>query len=247
MKSELSNQRLLEEIFNQILELSQKDKVKIYTKFFRANQGDICENDLILAVKIPELRKLIKKYYLDLSFMDIKYFLDSKYNEVRFFGQQVLKEQYNKTKSFDTKSEIINFLLQNHKSINHWNLVDGIAPTIGNFWIESNQLDQFIYYSQHESIWLRRISIVACLSLIRTKNKDYLNIVLEVLENNKSHKHEYIHKAMGWILRELSKTNEDLIISFLRQNWSNLSSVTRSYSTERIRRTRDIKLLFGGK
>jgi hypothetical protein len=120
-------------ILDEIKALSHPSKIEFYNHFFRADKGDICYGDKFLAIKVPELRKLIKKYYKSLELEGIQIFLDSEYNEVRFFGQQVIKEQYQASKSLDHRSILINFLFDNSKSINHWNLVDSIAPTIGDF------------------------------------------------------------------------------------------------------------------
>jgi 3-methyladenine DNA glycosylase AlkD len=231
-------------ILVEIIALSQPAKIDFYTHFFRADKGDICYGDKILAIKIPELRKIIKTYFKTLALEDIQFFLDSEYNEVRFFGQQIIKEKYQSTKSIDEKSILIQYLLQHSKSINHWNLVDGIAPTIGDFWLLTNNLKQFNIYSAQQSIWLRRIAIVACLALTKTKNKVYIPLILEVIDNNKTHSHEYIQKAVGWILREVGKLDERSLIDYLKANWSVLSSTTRSYATEKLRITLDTKTLF---
>jgi 3-methyladenine DNA glycosylase AlkD len=176
---------------------------------------------------------------------DVPEFLESKYNEIRFFGQQVIRAKYQNSKSLDEKSTLISFLLQYRSSINHWNLVDAIAPTIGEYWLETNQFEKFIEYSLEESVWLRRIGIVACFSLINTKSEGYFSTILEVIDNNKLHKHEYIQKAIGWLLRSLGTLDEKVLLDFLKENWNILSSSTRSYATEKIRKTIDTKALFG--
>lgn len=236
-----------DQILAEIHLLSDPSKIAFYTHFFRADKGDICYGDKILAIKIPELRKLIKKYYKTLELADIKLFLDSDYNEVRFFGQQIIKEQYQATNSLDEKSILVKYLLQNSHSINHWNLVDGIAPTIGDFWLQTNNFESFIKYSTNSNMWLRRVSIVTCLALTKTKNNSYIPTILQVIDNNKTHPHEYIQKAIGWILREVGKLDEQSLIDYLKINWNVLSSTTRSYATEKLRATLDTKSLFASK
>jgi 3-methyladenine DNA glycosylase AlkD len=238
---------LTDQILQEIHSLSRPDQIPFYTHFFRADKGDICYGDKLLAIKIPELRKLVKKYYKFLELEDLIVFLESEYNEIRFFGHQIVSEKYKKSQSIEQKEILIKFLTKHISSINHWNLVDTISDLWGKYCLEIYDFDIIKKFSIDKSIWVRRIAIVSCLQLIKTKNKEYLPLIIQILQNNIDHKHEYIHKAMGWILREVSKTNEDLIIAFLQQNWSKLPSVTRSYSTERIRKTRDIKVLFGAK
>jgi 3-methyladenine DNA glycosylase AlkD len=207
----------------------------------------ICEGDKLLAIKVPDLRKLVKKYYKELSLVEVEEFLESEYNEIRFFGQQVIFEKYKKAKTLDEKIEQFNFISKHISSINHWNLVDTIAGLFADYAIEMGQLETLVKYSLNESVWVRRIGIVSCIWLLKRKNPIYISKTLEILDNNLNHEHEYIHKAVGWVLREVGKADEKILIGYLHEHWSELRSVTKSYATEKLRLTRDIKNLFGGK
>jgi 3-methyladenine DNA glycosylase AlkD len=237
--------KLTDQILSEIYLLSDSSKIAFYTHFFRADKGDICFGDNFLAIKVPDLRKLIKKYYKELDLADLVDFLNSQYNDIRFFGQQIVSQKYKKSKSLHQRIEYIKFLQIHIASINHWNLVDTTADLWGNYYLEIYDFEMLKRFSLDKSIWVRRIGIVGCLPLIRTKNKEYLPLVLEIVTNNIGHPHEYIHKAMGWILREVGKLDEQILIDYLKLNWENLVPVTRSYATEKLRLTRDIKLLFG--
>jgi 3-methyladenine DNA glycosylase AlkD len=240
--SNLTNQIILE-----IKALSDLSKIAMYTHFFRADEGDICFGDKFLAVKVPEVRKLVKKYFAQLSLEEIKVFLNSGYNEIRFFGLAVTSSQFYKTHDTNRRSELVSFLKSNISRINHWNLVDDISKVFGDYCLEVYDFDLIQDFSTNESIWVRRIAIVSCLQLIRTKNKEYLTLVLQIVTNNIGQTHEYVHKAMGWILREVGKLDENILIEYLHQNWHELAPVTRSYATEKLRLTRNTKLLFGSK
>jgi DNA alkylation repair enzyme len=89
---------LIKTVENELKTLSRRDQIEFYQKFFRTLKGDICEGDKILAIQIPQLRKVLKKYINQLTLVDIAYFLESEYNEFRFFGQQFIKSELPHTK-----------------------------------------------------------------------------------------------------------------------------------------------------
>jgi 3-methyladenine DNA glycosylase AlkD len=241
----MKNLNLPNQIIDEITALSEPSKIPFYTHFFRADKGDICHGDKFLAIKVPELRKLIKKYYKELELDQLGVFLDSPYNEIRFFGQQIVHEKFKKARSLDEKKLYVDYLTKHIASINHWNLVDTVCDVFGKYCLEIGDFAMLEKFSVDESIWIRRIGIVSCLSLVKTKHADYTPLVLEIISNNIGQTHEYIHKAMGWILREIGKYDEKVLIEYLQERWIELAPVTRSYATEKLRLTRDTKAMFG--
>jgi 3-methyladenine DNA glycosylase AlkD len=244
--SSLSTQ-LTSQIVSEIMELSVPSKIPLKTHFFRADPKDICFGDKFLAIKIPELRKLIKKYYKDLELTELSVFLDSPYNEMRFFGQQIVHEKFNKARSIDEKKLFVDYLIKHIASINHWNLVDTVCDVFGKYCIKIGDFAMLEEFSTDKSIWIRRIGIVGCVPLVKCKNPKYTPLVLEIITNNIGQSHEYVHKAMGWILREVGKNDEGVLIDYLQTHWIKLAPVTRSYATEKLRLTMDTKTLFDGK
>jgi 3-methyladenine DNA glycosylase AlkD len=235
----------LAQIIQEIHAISRPELIAFYTHFFRADEGDICYGDKFLAIKVPELRKVIKKYYKELELDDLPFFISLPYNEMRFFGQQVVSYKYKQTRDLDEKKKYLDFLIAHITSINHWNLVDSIADLFGNYCLQIGDYTMLKQFANDKSIWIRRIAIVACIQLIKTKNTNLIDISLQILDNNLTQSHEYIHKAIGWILREVGKVNEAVLIDYLQTNWDKLPPVTRSYATEKLRQTRDTKILFG--
>lgn len=225
-------------IYTELLALENPEKVGLYTQFFRANKGDICYGDRFLAAKIPEIRKLVKKYYKQLDFKDLSEFLNSPYNEIRFFGQQVICQKYQKQDFL----KAYNLLALNIKSINHWNLVDTVASTFADFAIKTQDLSDLRAFAVSTNFWARRIAIVACISFVKTST--FEEFVFWVFDQNKTYKHEYIQKALGWALRKMGKSSEQNLINYLKENWQILSPITKSYATEHLRKTLNIKILF---
>jgi 3-methyladenine DNA glycosylase AlkD len=242
----VKSNKLTDQINSEIKSLSEPSKIPFYTHFFRADPGDICYGDKFLAIKVPAIRKLIKKYYNDLELADLESFLDSPYNEIRFFGQQIVREKFLKARSLDEKKVYVDYLSLHIASINHWNLVDTVSDVFGKYCLEIGDFTMLERFSVDLSIWIRRIGIVSCLSLVKTKHYNYTPLVLNIITSNIGQTHEYIHKAMGWILREIGKYDEKVLIDYLQDHWIELAPVTRSYATEKLRLTRDTKAMFGG-
>ncbi len=235
---------LIVQIIKEINILSDPSKIPFYTHFFRADEGDICYGDMFLAIKVPPLRKVIKSYFKELQLDELRVFLDSPYNEMRFFGQQVVFEKFKRARTLDEKKRYVDFMLKHIASINHWNLVDTVCGLFGKYCLEIGDLQMIEKFSTDKSMWVRRIGIVSCLSLLSGKNSHHIPFILTIISNNIGHPHEYIHKAIGWVLREIGKQDEAVLIDFLQKNWKELAPVTRSYATEKLRLTRDVKLLF---
>jgi 3-methyladenine DNA glycosylase AlkD len=167
--------------------------------------------------------------------------LDSEYNEIRFFGQQVLVNHYKKAKNTDQRYEILQFLYEHIQSVNHWNLVDSISDVYGKFALETQDFSFFDIFRSSDSIWQKRIAIVACLPLVK---RHVFEPALSIIEKHLTYPHEYIHKANGWVLREIGKADEKKLITFLKTHWKQIPPVTKSYATEKLRATYDIKALF---
>lgn len=231
--------KLIYEIEQELLLLSRAELIPFYTKFFRAMPGDICEGDKLLAIKVPEIRKVVKKYWNKLSNDEIVFFLKSEYNEFRFFGQQVIVENFRRSSSEFNKDIWADLLLDNLESVNHWNLVDGVADAVfGKLAILTGNFATIEDLAEHDNVWHKRIAIVANLSPVKQR---IFQPAISIIANNIQHPHEYIQKANGWVLREIGKSDENVLIDFLKKHWRLMPSVTKSYATERLRLTIDIK------
>ena len=166
--TKITNQHILQEIHS----LSRPDKIGFYTKFFRAQKGDICEGDKFLAIPVPEIRKLVTKYYKELTPEQIISFLESEYNDIRFFGQQVIVTKYRKAKSMDEKYKFLQFLKKHINSVNHWNLVDTTADAIfGNFALLSGDYSIILEFANSNSMW--QIQWLFFLLFLRLKSRSH--------------------------------------------------------------------------
>ncbi|MCX9082256.1 MAG: DNA alkylation repair protein [Candidatus Methanoperedens sp.] len=222
MSNELNN--IKEELQN----IQDPEKAKIVSKFFKTGKGQYGEGDIFLGIRVPDQRKTAKKYsHIPLD--DIDQLLKSNFHEYRLTSLLILVLKYKK-EDFDGKKEIVDFYLSHTKNINNWDLVDSSAPNIlGDFLLDK---DKSVLYrlARSNNLWERRTAILSTFAFIK-KNKfeDALNIAEFLLFD----KHDLIHKAVGWMLREIGKRDERTEEDFLEQHYRKMPRTMLRYSIEK--------------
>ena len=203
-------------------------------RFFRTQKGEYSYHDVFLGVPAPVLRKIAKNYFKTLTLQDLNNAIQNKYHEVRSCTLMVLILQYQHTNNTETKKQIFDFYLSNINYINNWDLVDISASNIiGNYLFHHNQkssqeIIQKLANTEH--LWSQRIAIVSTHYFI--KQKQY-NITLNLSEKFCRHKHDLIHKATGWMLREIGKQDKKVLVEFLNKNIKIMPRITLSYAIEK--------------
>lgn len=229
---------------HEIQSKSNPEKAKIYQRFFKTGKGEYGEGDIFLGLTVPQQREISKKYS-SLALSKIQKLLDSKFHEHRLTGLLILVSKYKKyssKKDEELKKEIINFYLKNTKKINNWDLVDLSAPNVlGDYLLDK---DKKILYNlaKSKNLWEKRISIVSTLTFIKKNN---LGDTLKISEILLRDKHDLIHKAVGWMLREVGKKNKRILLDFLKTNYQEISRTTLRYSIERFPEEERKKILKG--
>ena len=210
--------------------LKNKEKEKIFLNFFKTGKGEYGEGDKFLGISVPEQRKVAKKYYKDISLVEIQKLLNSKIHEHRFTALEILVMQYEIADS-KNKEKIVKFYLKNTKNVNNWDLVDTSAPYIlGNYLLDKGR--SVLYkLAKSKDLWQKRISIISTYSFIKENDfKDTLKISEILLFD----KHDLIQKAVGWMLREAGKKEEKVLISFLDKYYKKMPRTMLRYSIERL-------------
>ncbi|OGJ52190.1 DNA alkylation repair protein [Candidatus Peregrinibacteria bacterium RIFOXYB2_FULL_32_7] len=231
---------MLKNLQSDFKKLANPEKAKILAGFFKTGKGEYGEGDIFLGIIVPEQRKIAKKYQ-NLDLKDLQKLLNSKIHEERLTALFILVDQYQRAKkdsSFAKATEdreqlqkkLIDFYLKNTKNINNWDLVDLSAPKIlGNFLLNH---DRKILYqlAQSENLWEKRIAILATYTFIKTNDfEDCLNIVKLLLKD----KHDLIHKASGWMLREIGKKDLKVEENFLKKYYKDMPRTMLRYAIEK--------------
>jgi 3-methyladenine DNA glycosylase AlkD len=208
--------------------LADADKAAILQRFFKTGPGQYGERDLFLGLTVPQQRIVAQKYS-SLADEEIEKLLQDSYHECRLTALIIWTNQAKKAKQARRK-EILDYYLKNKKFVNNWDLVDTSCPEIvGNYLLPE---DRTILYdlAQENHLWSQRIALVSTLAFIR---KGQFYDTFSLAESLFSHPHDLIHKAIGWMLREVGKRNPDALEEFLHDHIRQLPRTALRYAIER--------------
>jgi 3-methyladenine DNA glycosylase AlkD len=206
-----------------------KERSEHSKRFFKTGPGEYGEGDIFYGLKVPEMRHIAKKY-LSLSFSDIERLLHSKIHEERFLALIILVYNFEKSSDEPYKKEIFDIYTQNTRWINNWDLVDVSAPNIVGRHLFDKDRKSLYKFAKSDILWEKRISIISTLYFIRKKDfDDTLKIAEILLEDN----HDLIHKAVGWMLREIGKRDREAEERFLKKYHKIMPRTMLRYSIER--------------
>lgn len=198
--------------------------------FYKTGPGDYAEHDQFIGVSTPHLRKTAKQYFA-LSLTEIQPLLHSKINEERLLALFILVDQYQQGSSIE-QEKIYQFYMDNINHVNNWNLVDASAHLIVGAHLvkKSRKLLSTLAASNH--LWERRIAIVSTWCFI--KNNDF-NTTIKIAKQLLQDKHDLIHKATGWMLREVGKKDEALLVAFLTEHAHQMPRTMLRYAIEKLK------------
>lgn len=211
-----------------ILALAQPERAVALARFFKTGPGQYAEGDRFLGLSMPQQHVIVKQYrHLPVS--ETEHLVRDEYHECRMVGLLIWVEQTRKGSSFQ-QAEILERYLANRQYINNWDLVDVTCPHIlGQHVIKGNR--SVLYdLAREDHLWSQRIAIVSTIALIRLGQFSDTFAVAELLL---PHKHDLIHKAIGWMLREVGKRNADALEEFLHDHVRQLPRTTLRYAIER--------------
>ena len=214
-------------IVKELIQYSDPEKKAVLPRFFKTGPGEYGEGDRFLGVVVPSTRKVAKQFK-DSSYEVLEALLESEWHECRLCALLILIEKYKQS-----PEDAVNFYLGHTAGINNWDLVDLSAPYILGDYL-SNQENRRILYELAGSpdMWEQRISVVSTLMLIR---RGFYMDTIELAKKFIDTKHDLIQKAVGWMLREVGKRNEDLLISFLDEYRHRMPRTMLRYAIERFK------------
>lgn len=208
--------------------LQDRERVRIYARFFKTGPGEYGEGDMFLGITVPLQRKVAKQFQ-DLQFADLQKLLKSNIHEHRFVALEILVMQYEKGNEKE-KKKIVDFYLTNTSSINNWDLVDTSAPYILGDYLLSREKDILYRLANSSSLWERRIAIIATFACIKQNQFADTIKIAKFLVNDI---HDLIHKAVGWMLREVGKRSETTLREFLDTHYKEMPRTMLRYAIEK--------------
>jgi len=215
-------------ILQELLSTANPEKAKFLQGFFKTGKGQYAEGDVLLGIVVPLTRDIVKKSP-PLPFEEIQILLDSKFHEVRLAGLLFLVKQFKKAKEEERK-KIFDFYLQNARKANNWDLVDlTCRDVIGEFLLDKNDRSILYRLAESDNLWEQRIAVVSTWTFIKHLQFDD---TIAIAEKLLSHKHDLMHKALGWMLREVGKKDRQVLIDFLEKNHKKMPRTALRYAIE---------------
>jgi 3-methyladenine DNA glycosylase AlkD len=203
---------------------------KFTRKLLNICKDRYAQDDILLGVRVPKQRELAGKYAKYINLEETEKLLQDKVHELRFIALVILSNEYKRADN-KLKSKIAKIYLRNYKYSNNWDLVDTSAPHIsGHYWYK-NKLDKFWEFAKSGSLWKERIAMISTFYFIR---QNRFNETLKLAEVFLNHKHDLMHKASGWMLREIGKRDKKVLLSFLDKYASLMPRTMLRYSIEKL-------------
>jgi 3-methyladenine DNA glycosylase AlkD len=218
---------------NDLKGYGRKGRVGDLSRFFKTAPGQYGEGDLFLGGTVPQTRAVAKKFK-DLDFEELTKLFNSPFHEARLCASIILNLQFKAAKTPQQRKKIFDFYLKQVRSerINNWDIVDVSAPWMGVYLLEvDDPMPLLIKLSTSKSLWQRRVSMILTFALIRAGDLEPTLIIAEALLKDNE---DLIHKAVGWMLRELGKKDVMLLRGFLRKHSHEMHRTMLRYAIEKL-------------
>ena len=218
-----------EQVKAELENLSDPERAMKLQGFFKTGEGEYGEGDLFLGVRVPNQRRIAKKYR-NMPLTDVLELLQSGIHEHRLTALFILSEQFNKGDE-DARRRIVELYLGNTAYVNNWDLVDSSAHKILGVWLVDKSRRVLYELAESENLWERRISIISTFAFI---NRGDLVDALALSELLVDDTHDLIHKASGWVLREVGKKDQSVLEEFLLEHYEKMPRTMLRYAIERL-------------
>ncbi len=231
---------MLNKLKKELKSLADPERARHESRYFKTGKGEYGEGDIFLGIKTVLKRQLAKKY-VDLSLKDVEFLMTSKFHDYRQIALFVITNKYIKGDD-KLRKEIFNFYLNHTKYINNWDLVDISAHKIVGDYLLNKDRKILYKLAKSKDLWEKRISIISTFAFIDEDDfKDSLQIA-EILLHDE---HDLIHKAVGWVLREVGKKDQDVEEKFLKKYYSVMPRTILRYAIEKFEENKRQKYLKG--
>lgn len=224
----MSDVMILDEVREELQKCADPKRAEIAKRYFRAYPGGYGQGDVFLGINMPTLRSLSKKFSV-IGLPEVLDFLHSAIHEERMLALLILVSRFQKSVP-SGKKEIFDMYIRNMRFINNWDLVDLSAPQIVGGYLLGRDKNLLYELAGSDDLWERRISILSTFCFIRENNFDHTFNIARVLIPDKE---DLIHKAAGWMLREVGKRDMDKECLFLSEHYRKMPRTMLRYAIER--------------
>jgi 3-methyladenine DNA glycosylase AlkD len=213
--------------------MARKGRSADLAHFYKAFPGGYGEGDVFIGVIVPDTR-LVAKKYIDLPFAELEKVITSPIHEERLCALIILNLRYKRDKDAASRKKIFTFYMKALRAghVNNWDLVDASAPIIGDYLIDQpDHMELLEKLARSKNLWQRRTAMIFTFAFLR---KGITGPTVVIAESLIEDEHDLIHKAVGWMLREMGKRDPYLLRSFLKENAPEMPRTALRYSIERL-------------
>lgn len=220
----------LAQIRDELRAFSDRERAQLSARYFKTGEGQYGYGDIFLGLTVPQVQALADAYFKETPLKDILLLIKSKYHEERQLALMILNRKFKKGQELE-KEQIFNLYIEHTAFINNWDLVDGSAPTIVGGYLFDRDRKLLDKLALSRNLWERRIAVIATAYFI---NKGQPSDTLRIAETLLTDNEDLIHKAVGWMLREVGKKcGQDVLERFLKKHYQKMPRTMLRYSIEK--------------
>lgn len=206
------------------------EKAEFLPVFFKAFPGGYGEGDQFIGVMVPEQRKVAKKYFTKVSLQEVEELLQEPIHEYRLTALFILVYKFERLKSEAEKKEVVDLYLNNLSFVNNWDLVDSSADKILGPYLWDKEKTMLYHFAKSGDLWKQRVAIITTYHFIK---QNHFTDTLELAKILLCHEHDLIHKAVGWMLREIGKRDFAVEYNFLAEHYQEMPRTMLRYAIEK--------------
>ena len=209
--------------------LGDAARVAVLQRFFKTGPGEYAAGDRFRGIRVPVLRRLVRKYQ-NISLAETRRLLQSPFHEDRLLALLIMIRHYYR-EDRAVREKIHHFYLEHTRFVNNWDLVDASAPHLVGHYLEDHPSDTLTRLAASGDLWERRIAIMATFHFIK---KNDFGETLRIARLLLGDQEDLIHKAVGWMLREVEKRETNVAEAFLQSYYRNMPRTMLRYAIERL-------------
>jgi len=232
----------LKDIKDELQNAVVSGKAKDLMRFFKTGPGEYGEGDIFIGVTVPEQRKIARRHYKNITSTDLEKLLQDPCHECRLTALFLLRLRYEKADSAAEREELVELYLSNLDYVNNWDLVDSSAPYILGPYLYGKDPALLYELAKSGELWRQRVAVLATAYFIREGRFDE---TLSLAEKLLDHPHDLMHKAVGWMLREVGNRDLDCEMEFLKKYHCRMPRTMLRYAIEKFEPELRKKILKG--
>ena len=212
---------------------TKKGRISDLARFYKTGPGEYGEGDLFIGGTVPQTRSVAKKHQ-NLELKEVEKLFNSPFHEARLCAAIILNHQLSREKNPQERKKMFDFYIKQVRAerVNNWDIVDVSAPWMGVYLTEvEDPMPLLIKLSKSKSLWQRRVSMILTFALIRKGDLQPTITIAELLLKDDQ---DLIHKAVGWMLRELGKRDVMLLRRFLKEHSHEMPRTMLRYAIEKL-------------